>query len=325
MKTTITILLSVIIFFTANSQVPKLINYQAVARTSQGLIIPNQNIGIRLSVIDNTINGAILYQETQNATTNNYGLFTLAIGNGTAVAGTFAAINWASGTSKFLKVEIAPQGGINYLVQGTSQLLSVPYALYAEKTNLVGGAGINITGNVISATGSGISQWINDANGIYYQNALGGIGVGGNSESNAALAVTQKATGGFSAAASFKSADTWHTVIRFDNTTTSPSGSYALTLAGSTNTAMPPKSFALYNGIANKFVWITDGTTNGYLGIGSYSGIASVPKSRLHVFAGDVNIDQIGSGIIMKSPDGNCWRITIDNSGNLVRTAITCL
>lgn len=87
---------------------------------------------------------------------------------------------------------------------------------------------------------------------------------------------------------------------------------------------MPARAFSLYDGMANRFIWITDGSNNGYLGIGSYSGIASRPKSRLHVFAGDVNIDQIGSGIIMKSPDGQCWRVTIDNSGNFVRTAITC-
>ena len=51
---------------------------------------------------------------------------------------------------------------------------------------------------------------------------------------------------------------------------------------------------------------------------------AEQPKSKLHVFNGDVNVDQIGSGIILKSPNGSCWRVTVDNAGNLVRTAITC-
>ncbi|MBK9330426.1 MAG: hypothetical protein IPM95_14255 [Sphingobacteriales bacterium] len=59
--------------------------------------------------------------------------------------------------------------------------------------------------------------------------------------------------------------------------------------------------------------------SNGNIGIGN-----SNPKSKLTVTGGDVNITDIASGIILKSPNGNCWRVTIDNSGNLVRTAITC-
>ena len=168
----------------------------------------------------------------------------------------------------------------------------------------------------------GTNYWTSDTYGINYQNTLGGIGLGGSSESAAALAITQKSTGGYSAAAVFKGSDTWHTVLRIDNT--SSSSSYQFNLAGSNNTAMVSKSFSLYNATANNFVWITDGTSNSYLGIGSYSGVASVAKSRLHVFNGDVNIDQVGKGIIMKSPNGNCWRVTIDNSGNFVSTAIAC-
>jgi hypothetical protein len=339
-----------------NAQAPQAISYQAVARNAQGQIVPAQNIGVRFSILDGSVTGNVLYEETHSVITNNFGLFTLSIGKGTPLSGTFAAIDWPG--DKFLKVEIAPEGGTNYLLEGTTQLLSVPYALYAEKTHLIAGNAINITnGNTIAANytgnngvavngstisgnyqaGTGIniangviaataisSQWIPDTYGIYYQNALGGAGIGGNTESNTSLTVTQKATGGFSAAAVFKGNDTWHTVLRFDNTSTSPMGSMQLNLAGSGNSAMPPRAFSLYDGMSNRFVWITDGTNNDYLGIGSYSGIASIAKSRLHVFAGDVNIDQIGSGIIMKSPDGQCWRITIDNTGNLVRTAITC-
>ena len=345
--------------YITNAQVaPQAINYQAVARTAQGLIIPDQPVAVRFSILEGTATGNLLYQETASTTTNNFGLFTLAIGTGTPVTGTFTGVNWGNGLFKYLKVEIAPGGGINYTVQGTTLILSVPYSLYAEKTKLVAGNAISITnGNTISATykgtngvkisndtisgnyvaGAGITiagniisatavsnQWLPDANGIYYQNTLGGVGVGGNTESNGALTVTQKATGGFSAGIILKSSDTWHTVMRIDNTSTSPFGSMQFNLAGSGNSAMPARAFSLYDGMANRFIWVTDGTNNGYLGIGSYSGVASVAKSRLHVFNGDVNIDQIGSGIIMKSPNGQCWRITIDNTGNLVRTSITC-
>jgi hypothetical protein len=267
-----------------------------------------------------------------------YGLFTLQIGAGSIVSGTFSNINWGVG-DKYIRTSADLTGGSNYQVMGMSQLLTVPYAFFAAKTNLVAGnainitngntisanytagSGINISGNTISATGSG-NQWTNDSYGINYQNTNGGIGVGGNSEANTSLSITQKATGGYSAAASFKSSDTWHTVLRFDNS--SSNGSYQLNLAGSNNSVMPSKSFSLYNGAANNFVWNTDGTNNSFLAIGSNGGYASIPKSRLHVFNGDVNIEQIGSGIILKSPNGSCWRITIDNSGNLLRTAIVC-
>jgi hypothetical protein len=358
MKKLVLFFTAILFLSAAKAQVPQALNYQAVARTSLGLIIPDQSVGVRFSILEGSATGVLLYQETALTNTNSFGLFTLAVGNGTPVFGSFPAINWSNGLLKYLKVEIAPQGGTVYGVQGASVLLSVPFALYAEKTKLVagnaititggntiaanytgtngvsvtgstisgnyiGGAGINITGNVITNTLAG-NQWLPDAFGIYYQNPLGGVGIGGNTESAAALSVTQKATGGFSAAAAFKGSDSWHTVVRFDNTSAGQNQSYSFALAGSGNTAQPPKSFSLYNHQAAKFVWLSDDTNNAYMGVGSYNGIASMPKSRLHVFNGDVNIDQIGSGIIMKSPNGQCWRITIDNAGNFVRTAITC-
>ena len=129
------------LFLNAYSQTPQALNYQAVARTNNGLIIPVQNIGVRFSILDGSTSGAVLYQETHQAQTNSYGLFTLSIGKGTPVTGTFVGINWASGTDKFLKVEIATAGGTNYQLQGTTQLLSVPYALYSEKTKLLAGNG----------------------------------------------------------------------------------------------------------------------------------------------------------------------------------------
>ena len=101
------------------AQTPQLINYQAVARNATGQIIPSQNVGVRFSVLEGSVNGTELYKETHSTTTNNFGLFTLSIGSGTVATGTFNAIDWATGT-KFLKVEIAPAGGTNYTIQGTT-------------------------------------------------------------------------------------------------------------------------------------------------------------------------------------------------------------
>lgn len=325
----------------ATAQAPQAINYQAVARNAQGLLIPDQQVAVRFSILEGSATGTLLYQETAVTTTNNFGLFTLAIGNGIPVTGTFNTINWGNGASKYLKVELAPGGGTTYAIQGTTLILSVPYSLYSEKTrlfagnaisitngntiaaNYVAGAGINITGNVISATGGGSGYWLPDANGIYYQNTLGGVGIGGNTEGASALTVTQKATGGSSAAAVFKGSDTWQTVLRIDNSSVAPSASWAFSLAGSGNTASPVSSFSLYNGTADRFVWSAD-VASSSLAVGGTNNKILAPKSKLHVYGGDVNIDQIGSGIILKSPNGQCWRITIDNTGNLVRTSITC-
>jgi hypothetical protein len=146
----------------ASAQVPQALNYQAIARTSSGQIIPSQNIGIRFSITDVTGN-TVFYQETHNTTTNAFGLFTLAIGKGTAVSGSVPNIDWSSGSDKYLKVEIAPQGGTNYTLQGTTQLISVPYALYAEKTKLIAGPGITINGNTISSS-SAVAGWLLNGN-----------------------------------------------------------------------------------------------------------------------------------------------------------------
>ena len=80
-----TLIVTTILFLCVfvNAQVPQGINYQAVARTADGVIIPTQNIGVRFSILDVSVTGATLYSETHTVTTNSYGLFTLAIGKGT--------------------------------------------------------------------------------------------------------------------------------------------------------------------------------------------------------------------------------------------------
>ncbi len=115
------------------AQAPQGLNYQAVAYNASGTPVLNQAISVRLSILDGSATGTTVYQETQNPTTDNTGLFSIVIGNGVVVSGTFASINWGNG-SKWLKTEIDITGGTNYLVMGTSQFMSVPYALYAEKT-----------------------------------------------------------------------------------------------------------------------------------------------------------------------------------------------
>jgi hypothetical protein len=138
----------------AFAQAPQKINYQAVARTSAGQVIPNQLIAVRFSIRDLTATGNVLYRETQNLTTNQFGLFTAAIGGGTVNAGSMLSINWGSG-DKYLQVEIDPAGGSNYVSMGSDQLLSVPYALFAgnSSSGITGPAGATGPTGLNGATG----------------------------------------------------------------------------------------------------------------------------------------------------------------------------
>lgn len=124
------ILLLLCFYLTISAQIPQAFNYQAVARNANGSALASQNIGIKFTILDGYPNGTLVYMETQTATTNQFGLFSASVGSGTVVVGTFAAIPWNTG-HKYLKVEYDPQGGSNYTVMGTTELLSVPYALYA--------------------------------------------------------------------------------------------------------------------------------------------------------------------------------------------------
>ncbi len=134
-------LLALICWLSAAAQAPQLMNYQAVARDGSGNIIPNQAIGLRLSIQDG--GGTPLYIETQTTSTNQFGLFTVEVGAGTPVSGTFPGINWSGGV-KYMKVEADFTGNTNYTLLQSSQLLSVPFALYAA--NGGGGGGTGATG-----------------------------------------------------------------------------------------------------------------------------------------------------------------------------------
>src|SRR5699024_5015289 len=108
-----------------------------IARDSNGNALANQTLGIRINILD-AANTAV-YVETHSATTNAFGLYHIAIGDGTPVTGTINTVDWANG-NKQIKVEIDPNGGTNYTDLGTTELLSVPYALYAMESSISGGS-----------------------------------------------------------------------------------------------------------------------------------------------------------------------------------------
>jgi len=121
--------------FISFCQAPQSFSYQAIARDASGNGISNQNIGLRISILAGSIIGTSVYTETHIVLTDPNGVLNLAVGTGTVTAGTFSSINWGVGTY-FVKIEMDVTGGTNYVLMGTSQLLSVPYALYAGNVSL---------------------------------------------------------------------------------------------------------------------------------------------------------------------------------------------
>ena len=136
------------------AQSPQKMSYQAVIRRSTGQLVADHEVGMRISILQGTSTGTVVYQEifNPNPRTNANGLVSIEIGGGIPITGSFSSINWASG-SYFLKTETDPTGGTNYTVVGTSQLLSVPYALYAKNgyTHYIGEL---YGGGIIVAVGS---------------------------------------------------------------------------------------------------------------------------------------------------------------------------
>lgn len=131
MKRIITTTLFLFGILTSWAQSPQQMTFQAVIRDASDQLVSNAAIGMQISILQTSATGVAVYIERHTPTTNNNGLATLAIGTGTVVAGSFSAIDWSMGPY-FLKTETDPNGGTAYTISGTTQFLSVPYALYAE-------------------------------------------------------------------------------------------------------------------------------------------------------------------------------------------------
>jgi hypothetical protein len=132
MKKIYTILAALLLTAITFAQTPEKMSYQAVVRDSGDNLVVSQSIGIQISVLQGSASGTSVYTETQTPSTNVNGLVTLEIGTG-STSDDFSSIVWSAGPY-FIKTEIDPTGQSNYTITGTSQLLSVPYALYAKKS-----------------------------------------------------------------------------------------------------------------------------------------------------------------------------------------------
>ena len=153
------ILLSIIM---VNTQAQTGLNFQGVARTTSNLVIASQPISIKLSILQGSATGTAEYTETRRVITNAQGLFTAVIGDTGAIStlGNFTNINWKL-SPKFLKIEMDPAAGTNFVTMGTTQFQYVPYAQYAKGVDAdklvgivpvtLGGTGVNSLAGIKTA------------------------------------------------------------------------------------------------------------------------------------------------------------------------------
>jgi hypothetical protein len=165
MKKLFTLFVIIALTISVFAQSPQKMSYQCVVRNASGVLMVNQTVGMKNSILQGSATGTVVFSETYspNPQTNANGLVCIEIGSGTPITGTFSSINWANGLY-FLKTETDPTGSTNYTIIGTSQLLSVPYALYSKtaktadyndltnKPVLFDGTWISLTGKPLFAT-----------------------------------------------------------------------------------------------------------------------------------------------------------------------------
>lgn len=144
------------------AQAPQGFNYQSIVRNSSGDLLVNQDVNYKFNFMLNSPTSQIIYTETHTVQTDDIGHVNLVIGSGTSSLGDFSNIDWGTG-NYYLGIEL--NTGSGFLVMGTTQLLSVPYALYANSAgsvNFLGLSEILLINN--SADNSQISDLLDPTN-----------------------------------------------------------------------------------------------------------------------------------------------------------------
>ena len=202
MKRLYTLLMTILLTGSALAQAPQKMSYQAVVRDAQDSLLTNQKISIQISLMQGWVTGKEVYVETQIITTNDNGLFSIEIGTGTVVSGSLTDIDWSDGPY-FIKIETDPTGGTTYTITGTSQLLSVPYALHANTADsFSGGVVMEETDPVFSSsiaagiTATDTAYWSNQQNIILPvdRGGTGSTGLTGYVKANGTLVMSAGST-----------------------------------------------------------------------------------------------------------------------------------
>ena len=161
------------------AQAPEKFSYQAIIRNASNALVTNANVGMKISILKTSAAGTVVYSESQTAMTNINGLVSIQIGAGTPITGTIAGINWGA-DSHYIKTETDPAGGTSYSISGTTQLLSVPYALFAKNSEAIT-PDVHITSlsgstqSIPKSVVTGVNSWtgLQEAGGANYNVATG--------------------------------------------------------------------------------------------------------------------------------------------------------
>ena len=165
----ITLLSLITLVFISNliSQAPNLMSYQAVIWDASGNLVAEKMVSIKISILQGSVTGTSVYSENHRLQTNVNGLVSLIIGGGTNATGKISDINWGGG-SYFLKTETDPTGGVNYSITGTTQLVSVPYSLASNISNIsdlarnISTKNTGLTGQTLTIDKDGKMTWVSN-------------------------------------------------------------------------------------------------------------------------------------------------------------------
>jgi hypothetical protein len=347
MKNLYTLLITCLLSLSTFAQSPEKISYQAVIRDAGNNLVVSSTIGMQISILQGSLNGTAVYVETQTPISNTNGLISIEIGSGVLVSGTFSGIDWSNGPY-YVKTETDPAGGTNYSIIASSQLLSVPYALYAEKSGVWESKPDTIY--TMKRVGIG-TEHPEDELHLYsptqdYQLTIesGDAGSGLILMDNATSNDLNSSTKLYSANKDFRVYTNGVQHFRIDSVGQISIKSDSLETVKINSSNAPRVAigssgfdgiFATYNKMIfiadrdsnnnpgsslNDFVWMIDGVDE----LSSTEQMRLNSSGQLKVTKSDVYIENIGSGVVMKSPNGSCWRVTIDNGGNFVSTLIGC-
>ncbi|MTB53180.1 hypothetical protein [Lewinella sp. W8] len=282
------------------AQAPQAFNYQGVARDLSGNPLPNQDIQLRITVKLGDVAGTDAYQEIHQATTSDLGLFNLQVGMGTPTIGDFSGISWGS-NRHYLQIEMDEEGGNDFDLLGTSELLSVPYALYAENG---GGQFEEVDSTYVTQGGSEYTL-----RGLQFSEGLSSISLYQVEEPRLFH-------------------DFFPQIKFVDISPTWGRSAYNISLITREEyNNVPTLEFmaGIPQGQTRHFAFRTAGTAKLFIqGNGNIGLSTSEPASRLQVADGDIYIEDVNRGVIMRSPNGQCWRMTVNNAGQPEMTAIAC-
>jgi len=287
-------LLILITTFASIAQAPQGFNYQAVLRNANGTLLVNQNTNIKFNIMLNTQTSAPIYSEIHNALTDDLGQVSLVVGTGTVTTGAFASINWSNGTY-FLGIEV--NKGAGYIAMGTTQLLSVPFALFAQnaQNSYALPNGINV-GDVLTWNGSQWGSAQSTASNLPVVTTVNASAINGNSAVGGGLI---SSNGGFNITAK---GVCWTTNLNptiSDNTTNNGSGSANFT---SNFTNLSPGATYYYRAYATNVNGTSYGTIFSFttLNFPSMETVAPINIARIYAYSGANFISDGGSAVIEK-------------------------